>query len=49
MGTNDLNVAPIMIYICLALAFNFFDLGLNIRLFRSRLYKEKIEDPLKLN
>ena len=34
-GDNQDNVAPIVIYFCLSIAFNFFDLFLNLRLFKS--------------
>ena len=42
MGTNDANFAPIAIYFAIALSFCFFDLFLNLRFFRSGLYKKKI-------
>lgn len=34
-GDDQSNIAPIIIYFCLSIAFNFFDLILNIRMFKT--------------
>lgn len=41
-GDNKASVAPILIYFILSIAFNSFDLYLNIKLFKSAEYLEKI-------
>lgn len=38
-GDNQDNVTPIIIYFCLSIVFNFFDLFLNLKLFETPLYK----------
>lgn len=35
-GDNQANITPIVIYFCLSILFNFFDLFLNIKMFKSR-------------
>lgn len=46
LGTREDNVAPIIIYISIALAFNFYDCYLNIKLFKSAIYNEMFPDTL---
>jgi hypothetical protein len=41
-GDEQANLAPIIIYFCIAVGFNFFTVALNARFCRSKIYKEKI-------
>lgn len=43
-GDDASSVVPVLIYYGLSVAFNFFDLYLNIQMFKSPLYKEKINN-----
>ena len=38
---------PICLFTAIAIAFNFFDLGLNLKYFRTEEYKVKIEGSIK--
>jgi hypothetical protein len=41
-GDNQGNVKPILIYFSLSILFNFFDLFLNLKMFKSSEYLQKI-------
>lgn len=46
MGSDESNTLPIWIYMSLAILFNFFNMGLNIKFFVSSEYKQKVEANL---
>ena len=46
LGSEESAKTPIILYIVLALVFNFFDLTINIKFFKSQEYRDKIEAPL---
>lgn len=41
-GDDSSSVIPVLIYYALSVAFNFFDLSLNLSLFKTQSYQEKI-------
>lgn len=47
INSNTTGPIGIILYVAIALVFNFWDLFLNLKLFRSNLYKRKILATLK--